>query len=206
MSKLIALLLEEEVQVSQMIGLPQESQMGPEIQPTATGTIDPEPNIAIGIMQTILAKAKEADAKLEDAVILYQTPKGETKIKQLKELTSGRGAKRGAFWGLVAGLILGGPIAGVLWGLGIGAVVGAKVDHGIDNKFLKGAADWLSPNHSAVLVLVKDEDAERAYQYLSTFDAEIRMSDLDRQAEEAADKAADNETIASAVQAEYGIE
>ena len=206
MSKLIALLLEEEVQVSQMIGLPQESQMGPEIQPTTTGTIDPEPNIAIGIMQTILAKAKEADAKLEDAVILYQTPKGETKIKQLKELTSGRGAKRGAFWGLVAGLILGGPIAGVLWGLGIGAVVGAKVDHGIDNKFLKNVTEGLTLNKSAVLIMVKDEDAERAAAYLKTFDTEMHVADLNDAAAEVAEKAAEDEAIAEKVEAEYKID
>lgn len=206
MSKLIALLFEEEEQMSRVVAMPPDVDSGQATMGGVTPVIDPDPDIAIGVMKTIQAKAKEADVKLEDAVIVYKNPQGETKIKQLEELTTGKGAKRGVFWGLVAGLILGGPIVGLLWGLGIGAVVGGVVDHGIDNKWLRTVGSWLSPNRSAVLIAVDDEIAERAIAYLETFDTEMHVADMSDLAREAAEKAADNEAVAEAVQSEFKID
>ena len=206
MSKLIALLFEEEQEMSRVMAMPPDVDSGQPTMGGAAPVVDPDPNMALGVMKTIQAKAKEADVKLEDAVIVFKNPKGETKIKQLEELTPGKGAKRGIFWGLLAGLILGGPIGGILWGLGIGAIVGGVIDHGIDNKWLKTVSDWLTPGRSAILLMVKDEDAEGAIAYLETFDTEMHVADVSDLAKEAAEKAADHEDLAEAVQAEYDIE
>jgi uncharacterized membrane protein len=205
MSKLIALLFEEEETYSQVVTVGTEGQIAPSVGPPAHA-VDSEPDVALSVLKTIRQKAKEADAKLEDAVVVYKTHSGEVKIKQTQDVTTGKGARRGVFWGLLAGLILGGPIAGVLWGLGVGSIYGAAVDHGIDDKFLRNVGKWLRPNRSAVLVMVQDEDTERAIAYLETFDAEMHVSDLSEQAAEAAEKAAEHEAVSQAVKAEYDIE
>lgn len=204
MSKLIALLFEE-AETGLVAHSTVQSSMGG-VQVASAGTVEPGPDIAYAVLKTIRDKAKEANVKLEDAVVVYKTPGGLTRIRQTKELTAGKGATRGVFWGLLAGLILGGPVAGLLWGMGIGAVYGASIDHGIDNKFLRDVADGLMSNRSAVLVMVQDKDAEDAIAYLETFDAEMHVTDLSEEAEMAAQKAAEHEEIAQAVQTEYSIE
>jgi uncharacterized membrane protein len=205
MSVLIALIFDEEGEVVvEAMRDPVATPSGAVVGFPAGSVVEEDPEIAKGVLKNILAKAKEADVKLEDAVILHRAANGQVKIKQTKEVTAGKGAKRGAFWGLLAGLLLGGPIGGLLWGLGIGAVYGAVSDHGIDDKFLKGVSKGLTRKKSAVLILVKDEDAERAVAYLRTFDADMHVTDLSKETEEAADKAAENEEIAQAVEAEFG--
>ena len=196
MSKLIALVYQEEEQYSQQIITPQEVEAGPPSLGDSTPVLDPEPYKAQGALKD----------KLEDAVILFKNPQGEVKIKQTEELTAGKGAKRGVFWGLLAGIILGGPIAGLLIGLGIGAGIGHKVDHGIDNEFLKNVTAGLTLNKSAVLIMVKDEDAEKAVAYLKTFDTEMHVADLNDAAAAAAEEAAEDEAIAEKVESEYKID
>jgi uncharacterized membrane protein len=206
MSKLIALVYQEEEQYSQQVITPPEVGAGPPMLGDSTPVLDPEPLYAQAALKDIQAKAKEAGVKLEDAVILFKTPRGEVKIKQIEELTAGKGARRGVFWGLLAGIILGGPIAGLLLGLGIGAGIGAKVDHGIDNKFLKDVTESLTLNKSAVLIMVDDEIADRAVAYLKTFDTEMHVADLNDEAAAVAEEAAEDDKISEAVEAEYKIE
>jgi uncharacterized membrane protein len=205
-SKLIALLFEEEELVQDILAAPSAAGMGTADATSPTLTVDPDPTIALSVMETIQQKAKEEGVKVEDAVVLFRNPEGQLKIKQFEELTAGKGAKRGVFWGLLAGLVLGGPVAGLLWGLGIGAVVGAATDHGIDNKFLRSVGEGLRLNHSAVLVLVKDEDAPGAIEYLQTFDTELHVTDFSEATQEAAEKAAENDGVANAVEGQFEIE
>jgi uncharacterized membrane protein len=206
MSKLIALVYQEEEQYSQQIVTPPEVGAGPPMLGDSTPVLDPEPYKAQGALKDIQERAKEAGVKLEDAVILFKTPRGEVKIKQTEDLTAAKGARRGVFWGLLAGIILGGPIAGLLVGLGIGAGIGHKVDHGIDDKFLKNVTEGLTLNKSAVLIMVKDEDAEKAVAYLKTFDTEMHVADLNDAAAEVAEKAAEDDAVSEAVEAEYQID
>lgn len=205
MSKLIAVLFEEEKLTAHALGAP-PMDGGQTVYATAVDVPDGDPSRAVSVLEIIQEKAKTAGVELEDAVVVYRTPAGEVRIKQGKQITSGKGARRGVVWGLIAGLILGGPIAGLLWGLGIGAVYGAAVDHGIDDHFLKRVGAKLERNHSAVLVMVSDDIADRAVAYLKTYDTEVIVSDLNEEAAKAAEKAAENEAVARAVQAEYQIE
>jgi len=206
MSKLIALVYQEEEQYSQQVIAPPEVGAGPPMLGDTTPVLDPEPLYAQAALKDIQRKAKEAGVKLEDAVILFKTPRGEVKIKQTEDLTAAKGARRGVFWGLLAGLVVGGPIAGILLGLGIGAGIGAKVDHGINDKFLKEVTESLSLNKSAVLIMVDDEIADRAVAYLKTFDTEMHVADLNDEAAAVAEEAVERQDIAEAVQSEYKID
>jgi uncharacterized membrane protein len=165
-----------------------------------------EPEQATSILKFIEKKAKEAGAKLEDAVVVYKTKSGDVKIKQTRDITLGKGAGRGAFWGLLIGLLFGGPLGGVLWGLGIGAIYGRVVDHGVDDKFIQDVADALKPSTSALLILIREEDYDDALAYLKTFDTKIYEAELGEEAEEAVVKAAENPEIAKAVEVEFGAE
>jgi uncharacterized membrane protein len=164
----------------------------------------PEPHLAIAALDEIQKKAKEAGVEIKDAVIAFKTEEGRIKIRQTKDMTTGKGARRGGFWGLVVGLILGGPLFGVLAGLGLGAIAGRRIDHGLDDEFISKVSRSLKPLTSALLVLIDEEHAEGAIAYLKSFDAEMHVADISKEAEEAIDEAAENETIAQAVEAEFG--
>lgn len=165
-----------------------------------------EPYLAQAALAEIEKKAKGAGVEIKDAVIAFKTDEGRIKIRQTKDMTTGKGARRGGFWGLVVGLILGGPLFGVLAGLGLGAIAGRRIDHGLDDEFIRQVSRSLKPTTSALLVLIDQEHAEGAIAYLKSFDAEMHVADISKEAEEAIDEAAENETIAQAVEAEFGAE
>ncbi|MCB0191197.1 MAG: DUF1269 domain-containing protein [Anaerolineae bacterium] len=162
-----------------------------------------DPEAALLVLKEIEQKAKETNANLEDAVIIYKTGAGEIRIKQTREVTPGKGARRGAFWGMLAGVLFGGPLVGALWGLGIGAVYGRAVDKGVNEKFIKDVSQAIKPGRSALLLLIGEEDYDRAIPYLKTFDTRIYEADLDESVEEAVEKAVENPDVAKAAEEEF---
>jgi len=129
--------------------------------------------LAWAAWKSIKDRAKEVDVKLEDAVVVYKTKDGQIKIKQIVDMTTGKGAKRGSFWGFLIGLILGGPIAGALGGLALGTIFGGIKDKGLDNDFVKNITKTMHSHSSAIFILIGEADYEPAIAYLKTFDAEI---------------------------------
>jgi uncharacterized membrane protein len=162
--------------------------------------------LAWAAWKSIKDKAKETDVKLEDAVVVYKTKDGQIKIKQIVDMTAGKGAKRGSFWGFLVGLVLGGPIAGALGGLALGTIYGGLKDKGLDDDFVKDVTKTMSSHSSAIFILIDEAMYEPAVAYLKTFDAEIFESDFHTDTEEAVDKAVDNEEVAKAVQAHMSEE
>lgn len=158
-----------------------------------------DPSQALEMLKFLRKKAKENDVELEDAVVVYRTQRGEVKVKQTKEVTTGKGAKRGSFWGLLAGVVLGGPIVGILGGMGLGALYGKLTDHGINDQFIKDVGHALERNGSALMLMIKDEDYARSIEYLKTFDMKILEADLSEETEKAVLQAAENDEIARAV-------
>ena len=168
-----------------------------------TKTPETWPDRAEGALKDIKRDSKEKGFTLDDAVIVHKTPKGGLKIRESKDMTTGKGAGRGAFWGLLVGLIFGGPLLGLLGGLGIGAVFGKAVDHGIDNQFIKDVGNSLRPTRSAILMLVPVSDYDNAMAYLKTYDTKIYEADFSEETHAAVKKAAEDPKVADAVEAEY---
>lgn len=166
-------------------------------------TVGSNPERAVAVLKEIEQKAKDANARLEDAVVVYKAKDGAVSIKQTRDVTVGKGARSGAFWGLLAGVIFGGPLVGVLWGLGLGAIYGKAVDKGVDDKFIKNVGAALRPDSSAILLLIGEEDYDRAITYLKTFDTRIYEAELDQQVEAAMQKAVERKEIADAAEAEF---
>jgi uncharacterized membrane protein len=152
--------------------------------------------------KTIQKAAKEADVQLKDAAIVYKTQDGRIQLKQTMDLTTGKGAGRGSFWGFLIGLVLGGPIGGALLGVVAGAIYGGMTDKGIDDKFMRNVGQAMQPQTSAIFLLIKEEDYAQAIPYLKSFDAEIHESEFSDKAEDAVNKALENEDVAKAIDVE----
>jgi uncharacterized membrane protein len=199
--KLVGLLIKEDAQAAMISGLGQGGTGSAGMVTTAAT----QPENAIAILKEIDKKAKEAGVKLEDLVVVFKGPDNKPVIKQAKDITTGKGARRGSFWGLVVGLIMGGPLLGVLGGLAIGAIYGKSIDRGLPDKFIKDLSSALNRGQSAVLVLIHPEDYDRSIAYLRTFDATIYEADMDADTEEAVLKMAEDDQVQKAIGSEIDL-
>jgi uncharacterized membrane protein len=76
------------------------------------------------------------------------------------------GGLSGAFWGSLVGLLFLNLLAGLAVGglvrAGSGALSGSLVDYGIDDNFIRSLAETLQPDTSALFVLVRKAQPEKA--------------------------------------------
>ena len=100
---------------------------------------------------------------LEDAVAVTKDAKGKIKLHQTVNLTAA-GATSGGFWGMLIGLIFLNPLLGLAVGASAGAVSGALVDLGINDQFMKDLAATLTPNSSALFVLVSKSTPDKVLE------------------------------------------
>ena len=71
-------------------------------------------------------------------------PDGQVKLNQLVNMTAA-GAVSGGIWGALIGLLFLNPLLGAAVGAGAGALGGRYKDIGIDDNFMKQAAEALTP-------------------------------------------------------------
>src|SRR5262245_13982768 len=102
---------------------------------------------------------------LEDAVVAIKDAKGKIKLHQTVNLTA-FGAVRGGFWGMLVGMIFLNPLLGFAVGASTGAVAGALTDIGINDQFMKDLASSLTPNSSAIFVLVHNLTPDKVLEEL----------------------------------------
>ena len=100
---------------------------------------------------------------LEDAVAVTKDAKGKIKLHQAVNLTAA-GAASGGFWGMLIGLMFLNPLLGLAVGASAGAVSGALVDLGINDQFMKDLAATLTPNSSALFVLVRKSTPDKVLE------------------------------------------
>ena len=100
---------------------------------------------------------------LEDAVAVTKDAKGKIKLHQTVNLTAA-GATSGGFWGMLIGLLFLNPLLGLAVGASAGAVSGALVDLGINDQFMKDLAATLTPNSSALFVLVRKSTPDKVLE------------------------------------------
>lgn len=194
-SKLVALVFEEAGEIT--------VQPGSAVGAGSAALMDAHPEDAEAALKEIAARAKGAGVELKDAVIAYKASDGRIKIRQAKDLTVGKGAGRGGLLGLLVGLIFGGPLVGALLGLGIGAIVGRRVDHGLDDGFIRDLGKSLQPRHSLLLLLIDQDLTPEGMAYLRSFNSELYITDMTTEGEDAVGRAAQDEAIAQAIEAEF---
>jgi uncharacterized membrane protein len=109
--------------------------------------------------QVLLALAHlqgEGKLRMHDAVIVAKDSAGNSRTIETVDITPAKGAVKGGWFGLLASLLIGGPAGfGVmLGGVAAGALYGKLVDHGLEDDWVKGMADWIDADTSALLLLV----------------------------------------------------
>ena len=107
------------------------------------------------------------EIELEDMVVVEH--RGDGKVKLHQPSLAGVGAASGALWGGLIGLIFLMPLFGIAIGAAAGAAGGAASDYGVDDKFMKEMGTKLQPGGAAVIVLLRNVNAEKVL-------AEVKIS------------------------------
>jgi uncharacterized membrane protein len=124
---------------------------------------------------------QEGAIKLADAVVVTKQEGGKTKVRQTVDVTPGKGAFAGGWWGLLLGTIFAGPVGGLIAGVAggaSGALYGRLVDIGLDDNWVRQMADWIDPGTSAILLLVHDARLSEVLDELRRFEGRVVTTTL----------------------------
>ena len=132
----------------------------------------PKKDTADAALKAVLGLAKEKVVKLRDAVVITKTDKGKIKLHQTKDDATSKGLLKGGGIGVIFALLFG-PAGWIVAGAALGGAF-ATFDRGIKNKLLKELGENMTPEQSAMAVLVEEADWETALG---------RMADLNLQGE-----------------------
>jgi uncharacterized membrane protein len=123
-------------------------------------------------LKAVLGLAKEKVVKLRDAAVITKTEKGKIKLHQTKDDSTSKGLLKGGGIGVIFAVLFG-PAGWIVAGAAAGGAL-ATFDRGIKNKLLKELGENMTPEQSAMAVLVENADWETALG---------RMADLDLKGE-----------------------
>jgi len=132
----------------------------------------PQKDKADAALQEVMSMAKEKVVKLRDAAVITKTDKGKIKLHQTKDDSTSKGLLKGGVIGVIFAVLFG-PAGWIVAGAAAGGAL-ATFDRGIKNKLLKELGENMTPEQSAMAVLVEDADWEKALG---------RMADLNLQGE-----------------------
>ena len=120
----------------------------------------PRKETGAAALSVVLGLAKEKVVKLRDAVALTKTEKGKIKLHQTKDDSTSKGLLKGGVIGVIFALLFG-PAGWIVAGAALGGAF-ATFDRGIKNKLLKELGENMTPEESAMAVLVEAADWETA--------------------------------------------
>ncbi|HUQ39585.1 MAG TPA: DUF1269 domain-containing protein [Acidimicrobiales bacterium] len=135
-----------------------------------------KPNRATEVLVNLMHLQQEGVLRLGDAVILAKDENGRAQRVETVDVTPGKGALMGTWWGLLAGLFVG-PLA-IVGGAAAGALYGKLVDKGLADDWVKQMSDWLEAGRSALLLLVTVEDKAQLLKELSRYGGELVSTDV----------------------------
>src|SRR5499427_4976035 len=118
-----------------------------------------------------------------DAVIAVKRPNGHVKLNQLFNPTA-TGAASGTFWGALIGMIFLMPLAGAAIGAAAGALGGALTDAGINDRFMRDAAQTLQSGNAALFLLIRKMTTDKVLAELQGVGGTVLRSSFDHTKEE----------------------
>jgi uncharacterized membrane protein len=125
---------------------------------------------------------RAANIDLVDSALVRKDEKGKIRIEETTELTTGKGARRGAIITGVFGLIYPPSLLGsALVGGAVGAISGRLRDTGIKNPRLKEIADQLEPGKAAVVALAEDWSTPDVQRALAGFEGTLVIQPIDEE-------------------------
>jgi len=117
---------------------------------------------------------KATTITLDDAVIVTKGSDGKLQIHETREVTTAKGAKRGAIAAGLFGLVF--PpslIVSAVAGGAVGALWGKLRDTGLKTKSIKDLGDTLEPGKAAVVALVDKASVPATERALQGYDGEL---------------------------------
>jgi uncharacterized membrane protein len=140
------------------------------------------------VRQKLLDMQKDYLIELGDAVIAIKQPNGRVKLNQIFH-PAAAGAASGSFWGLLIGFILMVPVVGVAVGAAAGALGGALADVGINDRFMKDAAQTLQSGNAALFLLIRKMTTDKVLAALHGEGGTVMRSSFDHTKEAALQEA-----------------
>ena len=151
----------------------------------------PDINQAAVVLNTLKRLVTEHVLDMDDAVYVTKDASGEVELHQMINLPgagAASGGASGALWGGLIGLLFLQPLAGAAIGAAIGAGTGALAgkfaDYGIDDNFVKQLSAQMTPNSSAIFVLVRRATVDKVLPEISTFGGTVLRTSLSNEAEQ----------------------
>jgi uncharacterized membrane protein len=119
---------------------------------------------------------------IDGAYVTWPEGKKKPKTEQLNS-TSAAGALGGSFWGLLFGLIFFVPLLGMAVGAAMGALSGSMRDVGIDDEFIRGVRDQVTPGTSALFVMTANVVLDKVAQEFADSGATLLSTNLSHEQE-----------------------
>lgn len=136
------------------------------------------------VRRKLLDMQKEYLIELGDAVIAVKQPDGRVKLNQLFNPTAS-GAVSGTFWGALIGMIFLMPLAGAAIGAASGAIGGRLTDVGINDDFMRNAAQSLQSGNATLFLLVRKMTTDKVLAALQGEGGTVIRTSFDETKEEA---------------------
>jgi uncharacterized membrane protein len=131
----------------------------------------------------LLDMQQEYLIELGDAVVAVKQPNGQIKLNQLFHPTA-TGAAGGALWGTLIGMLFLMPLAGAAIGAGAGALGGTLTDAGINDRFMRDAAQTLQSANAALFLLIRKMTTDKVTAELQGVGGTVLRSSFDQTKEE----------------------
>jgi len=132
---------------------------------------------------TLEGLAKEELIKVHDAAtVSWPADKKKPKTRQINNL-AGAGALGGAFWGLLFGILFFIPLIGLAIGAAAGALAGSLTDVGIDDDFIRGVREQITPGTSALFVMTSDAVLDKVEGAFKGTHAQLLQTNLSNEQE-----------------------
>lgn len=136
------------------------------------------------VRQKLLDMQREYLIELGDAVVAVKQPNGRIKLNQLYH-PAAAGAAGGALWGTLVGMLFLMPLAGTALGAAAGALGGAMTDAGIEDRFMKDAAQTLQSGNAALFLLIRKMTTDKVLAALQGAGGTVMRTSFDHTKEEA---------------------
>ncbi len=136
------------------------------------------------VRKKLLDMQREYLIELDDAVVALKQPNGHIKLNQLFHPRAA-GAAGGALWGTLIGMLFLMPLAGAALGAGAGALGGALTDAGINDGFMRDAAQTLQSGDAALFLLIRKMTTDKVLAALQGVGGTVLRTSFDHTREEA---------------------
>ena len=145
---------------------------------TLTAWASPRYGDADAMVDKLKALQSQQLINIQDAaVVWWEVGKKKPKTRQLNNL-AGLWRSAAPSGGCCSGLLFFVPLLGAAIGAGVGALTGSMSDVGIDDKFIDGVKQRVTPGTSALFLLTSDVVEDRVKGELSGTKAELIASNL----------------------------